>query len=86
MAMGLWLVTIAMVGGWTQIFFGERRLGARAVASAAMLATGADYVVAAARVDRPAAAAALPFVAWLGFATLLAKQVWGRNAGRSEVS
>ncbi len=85
-AMGLWLVTTAMVGGWTKIFFGERKLGASAVASGAMLATGAGYVVAAARVDRPAAAAALPFVAWLGFATLLAEQVWERNAGRSEAS
>ena len=79
-AMGLWLVTTAMVGGWTEIFFGERRLGASAVASGAMLATGAAYVVAADRVDRPSAAAAVPFVAWLGFATLLAEQVWARNA------
>lgn len=79
-AMGLWLLTTAMVGGWTQIFFGERKLGASAVASGAMLATGAGYVVAAARVDRPAAAAAVPFVAWLGFATLLAEQVWEKNA------
>ncbi|HEU0045771.1 TspO/MBR family protein [Sphingomonas sp.] len=80
-AMALWFVTAAMVGGWTQIFFGERKLGASAVASAAMLASGTGYVAAAARVDRPAAALAVPFVAWLGFATLLAEQVWERNAG-----
>lgn len=79
-ALGLWAVTTAMVGGWTQIFFAERKLGASAVASGAMLAAGAGYVVTAARVDRPAAAAAVPFVAWLGFATLLAEQVWRRNA------
>ena len=45
-----------------------------------MLGTGAAYVVAAAKVDRPAAAAGEPFVAWLCFATLLAEQVWQRNA------
>ena len=78
-ALGLWAVTTAMVGGWTQIFFGERKLGASAVASGTMLAAGAGYVATAARVDRPAAAAAVPFVAWLGFATLLAEQVWRRN-------
>lgn len=82
-AMGLWLVTTAMVGGWTQIFFKERKLGTSVVASGAMLATGAGYVVTAAQVDRPAAAAAVPFVAWLGFATLLAERVWARNTGRS---
>lgn len=79
-AMGLWLVTTAMVGGWTQIFFGEKKLGASAIASGAMLATGAGYVASATRVDRPAAVAAVPFVAWVGFATLLAEQVWERNA------
>lgn len=83
-AMGLWLVTTAMVGGWTQIFFAERKLGASAIASGAMLVTGAGYVVAAAKVDRPAATAAVPFVAWLGFATLLAERVWARNGTRSE--
>ncbi|MGY2733892.1 TspO/MBR family protein [Sphingomonas sp. UYP23] len=83
-AVGLWLVTTAMVGGWTQIFFGERRLGASAIGSGVMLATGAGYVAVASKVDRPAAVAAVPFVAWLGFATLLAEQVWRRNQGRSD--
>lgn len=62
-ALGVWLVTTAMVGGWTQLFFGEKRLAASAIASGAMLATGAAYVVTADRVDRPAAAAAVPLVA-----------------------
>ena len=85
-AVGLWFVTTAMVGGWTQIFFGERMLGASAVASGVMLATGATYVASAAKVDKPAAAAAVPFVAWLGFATLLAEQVWRRNASGADAS
>jgi 2-polyprenyl-6-methoxyphenol hydroxylase-like FAD-dependent oxidoreductase/tryptophan-rich sensory protein len=81
-AVGLWLVNSAMVGGWTQLFFRERKLGASAVASGAMVATGAAYVLTAAKVDRPAAATAVPFVAWLGFATLLATQIWRDNPAR----
>ena len=78
-AVGLWLLNTAMVGGWTQLFFREKRLGASAAASGAMIATGAAYVATAARVDRPAAGAAVPFVAWLGFATLLAERIWRDN-------
>lgn len=78
-AVGLWLVNTAMVGGWTQLFFREKRLGAGAAASGAMVATGAAYVATAAKVDRPAAAVALPFVAWLGFATLLSERIWRDN-------
>ncbi len=78
-AVGLWLLNTAMVGGWTQLFFREKRLGASAAASGAMVATGAAYVATAAKVDRPAAAAAVPFVVWLGFATILAGRIWRDN-------
>ena len=77
-AVGLWLVNTAMVGGWTQLFFHEKRLGASAAASGGRGATGAAYVATAAKVDRPAAVA-LPFVAWLGFATLLSERIWRDN-------
>ena len=80
-AVGLWLLNTAIVGGWTQLFFREKRLGASAAASGAMVATGAAYVATAAKVDRPAAAAAVPFVASLGFATLLAGRIWRDNPG-----
>ena len=80
-AIGLWLLNTAMVGGWTELFFRRKRLGLSAAASGAMAATGAAYVAAASRVDRPAAAVGTPFVAWLGFATLLAGQLWKRNDG-----
>ena len=81
-AVGLWLVTTAMVGGWTQLFFGEKRLAASAIAAGAMLATGVAYIAVADRVDRPAVTAAVPLVAWLGFATLLTERVWQRNLPR----
>lgn len=74
------LLNTAMIGGWTQLFFRERKLGTSAIASGAMILSGAGYVVAAAKVDRPAAAVGVPFVAWLGFATLLAERIWAKNS------
>jgi benzodiazapine receptor len=79
LAVGLWLLNTAMVGGWTELFFRKKKLGTSAVASAAMIVSGTGYVAAAAKVDRTAAATAVPFVAWLGFATLLAERIWERN-------
>lgn len=74
-AVTLWLVNSAMIGGWTQLFFRKKRLGASAAASAAMVVSGAALAATAARVDRPAAALATPFVAWLAFATVLAERI-----------
>jgi tryptophan-rich sensory protein len=79
LSIALWLLNTAMIGGWTQIFFRERALGASTVASATMLATGTVYAATAGKVDRVAQATAIPFVAWLGFATLLAERIWQRN-------
>ena len=79
LAVGLWLLDTAMIGGWTELFFRRRELGPSAVASGAMIAGGVGYVAAAAKVDRTAAATGVPFVAWLGFATLLAERIWERN-------
>jgi tryptophan-rich sensory protein len=74
-AVGLWLLNTAMIGGWTQLFFREKRLMASAAASGAMVVSAAAYVAAAERVDRPAAAVGVPFMAWLCFATVLADRI-----------
>lgn len=79
LAIGLWLADTAMIGGWTELFFRKRQLGASAIASAAMGALGAGYVATSAKVDRPAALLGVPFVAWVGFATVLAEQIWQRE-------
>lgn len=81
-AVGLWLLNTAMIGGWTQLFFRDRKLGASAATSGAMIASSAAYVAAAARVDKPAAALGVPFVAWLGFATILAERIWRDNRAK----
>ncbi|WP_130324126.1 TspO/MBR family protein [Sphingomonas sp. BK036] len=81
-AVGLWLLNTAMVGGWTELFFRKRALETSTVAAGAMVVTGAAYVATAAKVDRPAAGLGVPFVGWLGFATVLAAGISRRNDSR----
>ena len=69
----------ATVGGWRALFFGRRNLPASTVAAAGMVVSGAAYVARARQVDAPAAAAGVPFVAWVGFATVLTAALWRRN-------
>ena len=80
-AVGLWLVETAMVGGWTELFFRRHALTAGTAAAAAMTAGAAGLVATSARVDRGATAMAVPFAAWLGFATLLTERIRERNPG-----
>ena len=44
-----------------------------------MIAVAGGYAAVAAKTDKVAAATALPLIGWLGFATLLAEEVWRRN-------
>lgn len=78
-ALGLWAVNLAMIPGWTKIFFGERSPTGGVAAAAAELAAGLAFIEKARRVDGAAAACAVPYAAWLGFATVLAEEIWRRN-------
>jgi benzodiazapine receptor len=75
-----WLGTnVAMIAGWSKLFFAKRRLGGAAVGAGALAAAATAYVAAARPVDRPAAAAGVPLVAWVAFATVLSTAVWRMN-------
>jgi len=78
-ALGWWAFNVAMIGGWSGIFFGRRNLPASTAAAATMVGTGAAYVGEAWRVDKPAAAAGLPYIGWVAFATVLTAALWRRN-------
>lgn len=78
-ALGLLATNVAMIAGWSKLFFGRHDLGAAAVGSAAIAATATAYVAAARAVDRPAAATGVPLVAWVAFATVLSTAVWKMN-------
>lgn len=79
-ALGLWLGTSAMIGGWTELFFRRHALTGSTIAAGAMLASATGFAATARRIDRPAAATALPLIGWLGFATLLSKRIRETNA------
>jgi tryptophan-rich sensory protein len=79
LALGLFVANVAMITGWSRLFFGRHNLGGAAIGSAAIAATATAYVAAARPVDRPAAATGVPLVAWVTFATVLSTAVWKMN-------
>jgi tryptophan-rich sensory protein len=78
-ALGLWALNVSLIGGWSGVFFGSRNLPASTALAATMVGTGVAYVAQARSVDKPAAAAGVPFVAWVAFATVLTAALWRRN-------
>lgn len=75
-----WNVTL--IGGWSRLFFKHRVLGLSTVAAATMVASGAQYLRQAKRVDPIAARAGIPFLAWVSFATVLTATIWAMNRKR----
>ena len=78
-ALGLWLANNLLIAGWSGLFFGRRQLGVSTLTAAGMIAVAGGYAATAYKTDKLAAATALPLIGWLGFATLLAEEVWRRN-------
>lgn len=75
-----WLFgNVVSIGAWSRLFFGQRNLPAATAASAALAAGAAAYVDSARRTDRTAAAAGVPLVAWVAFATVLTAAIWRKN-------
>ena len=66
-------------GSWSWLFFNQRRLGASAIAAAALTASSADLTrrSVAVRGAKPAPLAAYP--AWCAFATALSTHIWALN-------
>lgn len=81
-ALGLWTVQLGLNAAWTPLFFGKRapRLALVDVLALAGALTG--YVASAAKVDRPAAYAMAPYLAWTGFAAVLNGEIVRRNPTR----
>lgn len=81
-ALSLWAWNVAMIGTWSRLFSGRRNLPVSTVAAAGMVLTGAAFVQQARQADRQAARASIPFVAWVGFATVLTAALWRLNRPR----
>ncbi|QXQ06825.1 tryptophan-rich sensory protein [Sphingosinicellaceae bacterium] len=78
-ALALWTLNQVGIGGWSEVFFGQRAPGWGTVASAGLGASAIAYVAAARQSDPVAAGLGLPLVAWVAFATLLSEEIWRNN-------
>lgn len=78
-ALRLWGLQLALNAAWTPLFFGARRPGIALVDIVALDVAASGYAVSARAVDRPAAIIAFPYLAWLGFATLLNATIAAKN-------
>lgn len=74
------LVTnLALNAGWSWLFFKAHKLGASAVAAAALTASSADLARRTAKVNTGTGAALAPYPLWCAFATVMTTDIWRRN-------
>lgn len=79
LALLAWGAIVLGIPAYPYVFFGRHRPDLGLGVTAGMLGASAGLVASAAKVDRAAAAATMPLVGWLLFATLLQEEVWRRN-------
>lgn len=78
-ALRLWISQLAANAKWSKLFFGEHRIVASLADSVALEGTILSYINSARRVDRAAAAAFVPYAAWVAFTTVLNAEIARRN-------
>jgi len=78
-ALALWGWNVFMIGGWSRLFFKRHQLAASSLAAGSLVATSAVFVKEAKRVDSVSAAAGVPLVGWVAFATALTATIWHLN-------
>jgi benzodiazapine receptor len=78
-----WALAVIVRSGYVPLAFGSRRLWAATADSALLCAVMANYASQARRVDRAAAALAVPEIAWTAFATVLSAAVAAKNSGQA---
>ena len=80
LALGAWSLNLLGIAGFSWVLFGRKRLDEALGVTAGMVLTSSSTVATAALVDRKAAYAAVPLLAWVAFATMLQEEVWRRNS------
>jgi benzodiazapine receptor len=78
-ALALWTAQLATNAAWSKLFFGDRRPDLALLDSLAMKFLIASYIDKARKVDGYAAAAFVPYLAWVSFANLLNAEIARRN-------
>lgn len=78
-ALALWGTQLALNAAWTPLFFGARRPKAALADMAALDVAAAAFAAQAAKVDRSAAIAVAPYLAWISFASVLNGSIVAKN-------
>lgn len=77
--MALWLMQLVLNGLWSWLFFGLHRPDLALIDIVALLIILLTTIYAFARIDRPAAWLLLPYMVWVGFASVLNLRLWQLN-------
>lgn len=78
-AMALWTLQLVLNFAWSPAFFGLHRVDLAFFIVVAMLASIAGFIAVSARHDRASALLFVPYLAWVGFATMLNGAIWRLN-------
>ena len=70
---------LVLNAGWSWLFFKAHKIGASAVAAAALTASSADLARRTAKVSPASGAALAPYPLWCAFATVMTTDIWRRN-------
>lgn len=73
------LANLVLNAGWSWLFFSRHKLGASAVAAAALTASSADLVRRTAAANAGAGSALAAYPLWCGFATVMSTDIWRLN-------
>ena len=77
--MRIWWLQLALNFLWSPVFFGAEQPGLALVVILALLATILAFTVLAWNRDRASARMFMPYVGWVGFASLLNASIWWLN-------
>lgn len=78
-ALALWGAQLGLNAAWTPLFFGAMKPALALADIVALDAAAASYVAMARKVDPKAAAAFVPYLSWIGFATALNGSIVAKN-------
>lgn len=70
---------LVLNASWSWLFFSRHKLGASAVAAAALAASSADLARRTAQVNPKAGLALTPYPLWCSFATVMSADIWRLN-------
>jgi len=82
-ALQLWAAQLATNAKWSKLFFERHRPDLALLDSLVLEWEIANYILTARKVDRAAAGAFIPYLAWVGFATVLNAEIARRNPALS---